>query len=282
MDKINIIKNYRNFNEKNEDYYIFSGLLNSLEPQELIKSFDCSFILRKLKRKVFVYKIIFDVKNGHSQEYEQFFRNLLNNISSLDSYHKKQASSQFLTDLYEYIPSDLQNELIDYLLFSNYINDRKRGYNLLAIYWRDSFKKILEKAFLEYLDFDALDIIIDKMSPKFLYKNYSTLNEFFPDEELEYDFELLKLRNKFLIKIFDFAKKSILPDLKQKDPISYIFIMKENKEKIDEDFAYNTFLNTRRNSLIRWYGQMGLWNAILKIKKAISNNSIQRLHSDAE
>jgi len=275
MDKINIIKNYGNFNEKNEDYYIFSGLLNCLGPQELIKSFDYSFNLGKLKRKVFIYKIIFDINNGHSQEYEQFFTNLSNNISSLDSYHKKQACSQFLTDLYEYIPSDLQNELTDYLLFSNYKNDRKRGYHLLAVYWRDSFKKILEKAFLEYLDFDAVEIIIDKMSPTYLYNNYSTLNEFFQDEELRWDFELLKLRNKFLIKIFDFAKKSIIPDLREKDPISYIFIMKESKEKIDEDFAYNTFLNTRRNSLITWYGQMGLWNAILKINKAIANNSIQ-------
>lgn len=273
MDKIKIFKNYGNFNRKDEDYYIFSGLLNCLEPKELIKSFDCRFILTKLKRKVIIYKIVSDINNGHLQKYLQFFRNLLKNISSLDSYHKQQACSQFLTDLYEYLPSDLKNKLIDYLLFSNYKNDRKRGYYLLSNYWRDSFKKILEKAFLEYLDFDAVRIIIDKMKPAYLYKNHSTLNEFFPDEELEIDFELLKLRNKFLIKIFDFAKSSIILHLKDKDPISYIFIMKEKKKKIDEDFAYNTFLNTRRNSLITWYGQMGLWNVILKIKKAISSNS---------
>lgn len=272
MDKISIIKNYKDFKEKNNDYYVFSGLLNCLTPQELIKSFDYGFNLAKLKRKLYIYKIASDIKNN-IQEYNNFFTNLLKNIRSLNSYHKKQACSQFLSELYEYFPLDLKNKLLEYLLFSTYTNDRIRGYNILFTYWTDSFKIILDKAFSKHSDLEALEIVIDKMPPLYLSSNYNTICDFFQDEDLQWDFDLLKLRNKFLIKIFSFLKKDIILNLRKKDPISYIFIMKENGKKVDEDFAYDTFLNTQRKSLITWYGQMGLWNTIMKINKYISGNS---------
>ena len=272
MNKIETIKNYGKIVEKDNNYFIFSGLLSCLDPQETLDAFNFNFDSGILKRKLFIYKITSDIKKGIQKLHINFFEKLLNTIYSLGTYHKKQACSQFLFDLFDYLSSSQQDQFIKYLLLSQYKNDRGRAYDLLSIHWNSEYKKILEKAFLEFSDFQAIDLLIEKMSPEFLFKNIDQIYPFFLDEYL--DFEELKLRNKLLIKVSKFVKDTLIRKLKGKDPISYIYIAKESNLKVDEKFAFELFCkHSYKKNLISWYGQMGLWDTILEIKNLLTNQS---------
>jgi len=270
MNKVETIKKYGKIIEKDTNYFIFSGLLNCLNPQETVEAFNFNFDFGISKRGLFIYKITSDIKKGIKKLHIDFFKKLLNTIYSLDTYHKKQACSQFLFELFNYMPFPQQDQLIKYLLLSQYKNDRKRAYDLLSIHWSSEYKKILEKVFLEFSDFQAVDLLIEKMSSKYLFKNIDQIYPFFLGEYL--DFEELKLRNKLLIKVSKFVKYTLIRKLKEKDPISYIFIAKESNLKVDEKFAFELFCkHSHKNNLISWYGQIGLWDTILKIKNFLTN-----------
>lgn len=272
MNRIKKIKEFGKIEEKNDDYFIFNGLLNCLSPQEILKAFDFDFISEILKRKLLVRKIISSIENSKKNLYIDFFEKILNNIPKLKTYHNKQACSQFLFDLYYYLSSPQQDRLIKYLLLSQYKNDRIRAYSLLGDCWDKKYESMLKKIFIKFYDFEALDLLIEKLDSKFLSKNIKNIYPLFSEEYLP--FEELKLRNKLLIKIYKSVKDTLIKELKEKDPISYIFIAKECGLKVDEAFAFELFKkNSYKKNLISWYGQIGLWDTILKIKEFLTTQS---------
>ncbi|HHT9105992.1 MAG TPA: hypothetical protein ACFYD7_08990 [Candidatus Wujingus californicus] len=267
MNKIDFIKNFGEITKRDENYYIFAGLINCLTPKEFFSVCDFSFKYGKLGKEIFINKNIADFNNEKTKRYEQFFRQMFNTLPSISNYHSNQACSYFLSSVYDTLSIPLQNEFLSYSLFSKYKNDRRRAYNIISSPWKSEYKEILEKNFFKFFDLEAAEIIIDNFPASFLNKNYTTLIKFFPEEYLKYDFSILKLRNKMLIKIFKYIENSIILKLKESDPVSYIYILKECDKKIDSDFAYKVFVQTKRKSLLLWYGQMGLWNVLIKIKE---------------
>lgn len=114
----------------------------------------------------------------------------------------------------------------------------------------------------KYQDPELVGLIIGKMPTEFLKNNFDILREYFDDESLEYDFFQKRIRNSLYIRAHDKASK-IIEKLKDTDPVSYIFIKKELKEKIDILWAikiYRKFSYSRY--LSRWYSEMGLWDNI--------------------
>jgi hypothetical protein len=134
---------------------------------------------------------------------------------------------------------------------------------LVDLFWQDKYKNLLMGLFNSFGD--GLNLMIDKFSPKFLFSKLDELLEYLGDD-LEFDFDSRILRNKLFIKIHKFIPEKI-DEIKNIDPISYIFIKKEIGEKIESEYAldvYKKFPRSRRYLPV-WYGEMKQQSVLKKI-----------------
>jgi len=250
-----------------DKYYLFKSLLYFLSQRETIGILDLDFKQDVFKIKLILEKIQSDLKLGILKEHRVFFGTLLKVISKLD-YHKNQKVAEFLFEISLFMEPKQQKELINYFLNSKYVNNYKRAFDFLLGKWDDSFSELLIQSWEKFENEDALEVIVKKLPEEYLDKILESLCPYFSEEEINNDFELKILRNLL------YARKSKtfsseIKKLKKDDPISYLYIKKELKEKVEKDFAiqvYNKYLRSRRY-LPKWYAEMGMWDVLSDIVK---------------
>ncbi|GAH04185.1 unnamed protein product, partial [marine sediment metagenome] len=192
----------------------------------------------------------------------------------LNSYFKKESASLILNALCPYISESNRNKLLCYFLKSNYRNNRKRAYIYILDNWSPKYQKIIERTWETYGDDEIINLLVAKMPKSFLLKNFKEISSNFEEKDLEYDFRLKILRNRFYARIFD-RIPSELKKLKDEDPISFIFIMKERGNKIEPSWAIEIYKKFPRSRFLsRWYAEMGLWKDILKKDQNFSFKNI--------
>jgi hypothetical protein len=166
-----------------------------------------------------------------------------------------------------------QLKMLDSFLKSKYVHVRRRGYTLLSKAWSPKVYKNVVFAWGKYNDYDLINIIINKMSPDELKTIYKSLIRYFKEEEYEgkLDFPLLLQRNRLYVKIISFISNEI-EKLKKRDPVSYVYIMKETNNAIAPDYLLQVYKNipSCRNYLPFWIGQMKMWDVLKKIDVSLT------------
>ena len=258
------ILNYPDISEKDSKYCLFIGIVAELRINEVIEICDFVFDEDILKRKIFIRNINYKTKFWSIHENGLLFDKLYNLLRNKPSYYKKESISLALNSICASLPKVKLNKLIKYFMKSGYINDRKRAYMCLKNHWLNNYEKDILKSWEYYHDDEALKLIINNMSTDVLRSNYDKLREAFSEENLEYNFLLKNLRNKLYAKIFNKNSKEI-NDLKTKDIISYLYIMRIQKESIDENWLYEFYkANKDKRYLSWWLADFDLWHKILE------------------
>jgi len=268
MTIIDFICNFPEIKEKDDKYYLFLGIVSGLTNQEVSNILDYCITQNIFKRRILVKKISVSAQTWKMSDNDVLFEKVYSLIESLDSYFKKESASLMLIGLCPYITKTNQNKLLRYFLYSSYINNRKRAYEFLQTNWSSEYQKNIEETWQTYGDEEIINLLVSKMPKKFLLKNFKNILDHFKEEYLECDFYLRILRNRFYVRI---AKSipSEINKLKEKEPISYISIIKECGRKIDLSWAMEIYKKNPRSRkyLPRWYADMDLWKDILKNKR---------------
>lgn len=265
ITRIDYIKDFDEIVNKDSNYFIFNGLLECLTPEEVCLVVE-SLIKKGInKRKLIAKKLNKDLKINNKECHEKLFKKLLKNIDSLSTYYQKEFVSLILVDLASYMKPILQEELVKYFLNSRYINNRKRAYWFISKNWDKKFSTLIVDSWKKYYDEKILYLLITKVDKKILFENFDSINEMFADAEDFFDTKVL--RNYFYVNIAEFIPK-IIESLKDKDPISYIFINKQIGNKIDIEYAKRIYKNNSQSQryLAYWYGQMGMWKLLQELK----------------
>ena len=272
MTVTNFIRSFLEIKEKNDKYYLFLGIFSGLSCQEILAVLDTCLTQDIFKRKILINKISVSAPTWKTNDNDDLFKKVYSLNRLLDSYFKKESASLILIDLCQYISKSNRNKLLHYLLYSNYKNNRKRAYGYLLTNWSPEYQEIIEKTWRNRNDEEIINLLISKMPKDFLLKNFKNISNHFEKDDLKYDFHLKVLRNRFYARV----SKDIpheLKKLKGKDPISYIFIMKECGKEIDPSWAIEIYKKfSRSRFLSRWYAEMGLWRDILKKDQNIFEN----------
>ncbi len=278
---------------KDDNYYIFKGLLLSLDAKEVCDIFDFKFKFGNLKEELILNKILFDLNiyadtsnrmhgpilrsvNLKNQKiYISLFKKLLNKIQKTTDYRKNQKLAKFLYRICPAMSNVWQKKLVDYFLSSSFRSNQNRALESLGLNWDDYFSKKVIAAWDNGGYFTALELIIKKIDKEYFGEELLKSIECYfeeigasEDDFFENSYEDRNLRNKFYSRFTDRYSKEIA-DLKINDPISYIFIQKDAKGIIDPDFAVKTYNeNSRaRMYLPRVYAEMGLSDVIDSIIK---------------
>jgi len=273
---------------KDDNYYIFKGLLLNLDATEVCSIFDFKFKFGSLKEDLILNKILLDLNiyadtsnrihgpilrsiNLKNQKiYISLFKKLLNKIKKTTDYRKNQKVAKFLYRICPAMPSVWQKKLVEYFLSSSFRSNQNRALEFLGLNWDGYFTKNVIAAWDNGGYFKALELIIKKVDKDYFSDGLlKSIDDYFEnmgsseDDFFENSYEDRNLRNKFYSRFTDRYFKEIL-DLKIKDPISYIFIQKDAKGSIDKDFAikiYNEHSRARMY-LPRVYAEMGMIDVI--------------------
>lgn len=264
MTTVDFIRRFPEIKEKDSGYYLFLGIISGFNSQETLNVLGTCLNQDIFKRKILLNKITISAPRWTKNNNDVLFEKAYSLLGSLNFYFKKESASMILIGLCPHISKLNQNKLLHYFLQSEYKNNRKRAYTYLLDNWSSRYQEIVEKTWRAYNDDEIINLIVAKMPGGFLLKNFKELSSHFKEEDLEYDFRLKILRNRFYARIFD-SIPSELKKLKNKDPISFIFVIKERGKKIDPPWAIEIYKKFPRSRFLsRWYAEMGLWKDILK------------------
>jgi len=262
-EAVNAINSFEIITSVNDKYYLFKSLLSFLNPIETIKIFD--FKYDNFKIKLISEKIIGDLRLTVLEEHFLLFDTLLDSSSKLD-YWRNQRVMELLFEVSHFMQPSQTKRLIIYCLTSKYIKNQKRAYSYLIENWDNSYSKPLIQSWKEFENENALELIIKKLPVEYLTIILRSLLPYFSDDDI--DFPLKVLRNVLyarLSKVFS----SEIKKLKKDDPISYIYVKKEMRRKVEKRYAigiYKQYPRSRRY-LPRWYSEMGMLNVLLMLKK---------------
>lgn len=268
MNTTDFIRSFPEIREKDDKYFLFLGIISGLDNTEIIEILNLCLDQDIFKRKILLNKIVSSVSSWSKNVNDNLFKKIFSSLGTLNSYFKKESASMMLSGLCPYISAINQKKLLHYFLQSNYKNNRKRAYAYLLDNWSLKYQIVVEKAWQVYNDEEIISLLVARIPRSFLLKNFKDISCHFEEEDLDYDFHLKVIRNKFYARIVEDIS-SELKQLKDKDPISFIFIMKECGRKIDPGWAmeiYRKFPRSRKY-LPRWYAEMKLWKEIIKIDR---------------
>lgn len=264
MNIVNVIRKFPEIKEKDGKYYLYLGIISGFDASKIFAIVGDCLEQDIFKRKILLSRIIAAVPQWTAESNDDLFNKIYNLKGSLSSYFKKESASLILMALFPYISKNNQNRLAKDLSQSKYKNNRKRIYNHFYKNWSSSCQKIIEKAWVDFKDEESIGLIVSKMPKEFLLKNFDEISSYFDEEELAYDFFRKILRNKFYARLYNEIPSEI-KKLKGTDPISFIAIKKERKEKLDISWAIEVYKQFPRSRfLARWYSEMDLWKDILK------------------
>lgn len=272
MNEIDFLHSFPEIKEKDNKYYLFLGIVSGLNGLETVEIIDSCLNQDIFKRKVLLSKILTSAASWPKSINDILFNKIFSSLGVLNSYFKKESASMILVSLCPYISAINQKKLLLFFLKSDYKNNRKRAYAYLLENWSQQYQGDVEEAWKAYDDEEIINLLINKMPREFLLEYFEKISSNFEEEDLDYDFHLKILRNRFYSRI---AKDipAELEKLKSKDPISFIFVMKECGKKIDPKWAVEIYrkLPQSRKYLPRWYAEMGLWEEILKGNQNLFN-----------
>lgn len=288
MSKNDLLEKISSITDKNDKYYFFKNVLMTLNAKDVCSIFDIKLKQDSFKKQLILDKTLKDlnvyldirtksyivsanVNLDNRKVYLSIYRKMLVLISKTSKYRKNQEYAKFLYRMCPAMPGTWQKKLIQYFLSSNFKSNQRRALEFLNRNWDGDFSNDILRLWMENYYELALKLIVWKMDDKFLSQDvFDSIVDYFresqDDDYFEYDYSLKILRNKFYSRFYKKSLKEI-SGLKEKDPISYIFIQKESGHKIDTKFAirmYNENMNARKY-LPRWYSEMGLFGVLASI-----------------
>ena len=257
------IRNIPPLSEKNLFYYLYRGYIAALTTSQLSELILADFNHTKLEHALLLYRLEEDVSSVCTKDHEILFERLLQRIKSIEPYLQKMRCAKFIEVLLPFVSNELQNSALDYFLKSDYRNDRRRAYKFFNNHELSGFENQLLKNWQELRDPEILPLFLQFPSSRIV-SVFDSIFEFYGEGSAWLDFADLVLRNRLIAQTTDITMEYV-DRLKESDPISYLFAMKEANRSVDSDFAIKIFGKEKKGFLLAWFGKMRLLDVLTKI-----------------
>ena len=179
---------------------------------------------------------------------------------------RKQSCAYTLKYLFEVLPAEIKERIVDKLLQSKLISIRRRGYKVISQNWLRKYVPLIEMTWNNHRDIECALLIIRFFDEIEIKKHVNELHQ-----ALLRDGRLL---SRLYIRI---GRENLeeLNNLARLDEISFVYVCTKLNISISEDQALAIFerhCNDKRLGLIIWcYGKMGLWSVLERIYDYLSN-----------
>lgn len=233
---------------------LYRAFVQALSPQEICDCYLHELDTPSLKRRYLGRQIIQDASSEFQSYHEHFVRQLFRQFDDL-KYPVRVSCAYLLGDMYGFMSSDLQDELIDLLLHSGYAPIRRRCYELLDRHWRPSFQSVAEESWHRKKESASARLAVKRLPPEFLVTNFDELHELIKPHEITQLYARASEKD-----------PRILERLKGSDDITYAYILQKCGQKVRGAEALamvdRNIDNDRLGLLVWCLGRMGLWNVL--------------------
>ena len=265
--------------EKDRLFAIYKGFIYCLDNLEaLILLIDEK--TTGLKSEAIIKKITYSAANSSDGQNTLLFRKAIVLMKDL-KWPRCQRVAKVLFGISPYINKKEKAKLVMCFLNSKYNSFRYYGYSVIE---RGNLKLNYKKTFLNvwhrHHDIWALELLVDVLKPEELFSIYGEAEELLADSE--FDFEILKLRNRFYSRIINFIPDR-LSELLLNEPVSYVFVMKYARKQIQKDLALEIYQKSNNSgSILTCYGELGQWDILIEIYKFIKKNAKKSISSQEQ
>ena len=263
-----IIQHLRNIpplEERGLYYQLYRGYVAALSTRELCTFIESHFTFTKLERKLLLDRLAKDVSHKCTKEHENLFTKLLDVADQQESYLQKMYYAKFIEALLPHVSKELQGMAVDFFLKSEYVYNRRRAYTFLETNDLNEFHKQLVKNWRELQDHEILPVFLKTFSSSRLTEIFDSIWEYYGESEW-LDYREMIVRNRLVAKTAQ-CTMVYMDCLRQSDPVSFIFAMKENGQPVDNDFALEVFYKERKGFLLAWFGEMHMDDVLAEIQK---------------
>ncbi|MCT8469343.1 hypothetical protein KZO85_12190 [Chromohalobacter canadensis] len=232
----------------------FCNCLNSEEATELLNRVVTE---KPAYRNAAVKKVCSDIEKDFLGCHEQLVEDLTLRFESAD-HRLRQSLGTVLSRLSEVAPSFIEQKIELFFLQSRYVGVRRRGYKIAAR--RDKLdEQAVLKAWHEHSDYEAAWLITKFFPVFFLIENIKDIEQHFTEG---WQFARLYLR-------IAEVQPNLLPRLKDRDPISYCYVLVKTGIEISDDEAFDIMESAsqdERFGLFVWsLGKAGKWDVLKNI-----------------
>ena len=178
----------------------------------------------------------------------------------MPSFPKRDSCAFVITCLYPHLTKGEQKSILDLFLSSKYTLVRERALKILRQNWDPKYTETIWNMWNKTASETCAKIIIEFFPLEFLKTNYRLILPSVPSW----------LQRKLLIKIMK-KNGAIIAQLKKDDPITYAYLLTKQGKKLSSSQAWKlaqAHYDSPNISLLLWcFGQMGLWNVLIKFEK---------------
>jgi len=264
MDIIKLVENLRR-NDENEFVYIalLKSILKIANSEQIDFLFNNIIFLSKKSYQLICSEYSSRLLLLDKSEQEKIVHSIPKKIDMQTKYFPKIRLAYSLLAFNENKIS-IPNDVLQYFINSSYYSIRKIGYLCLDKNHIDLFLENLIKNYDEFDD-DILHFLLDTKLTDQSENTLKTYLKYYMDQDY-LSFQERIDRNNILIKICDLETEQI-NNLKETDPISYVYIMKSIHKYIDTNYLYNMFYSfePRKTYLLGWFIELGNHEVIDKI-----------------
>lgn len=240
-----------------DTYGIEKAFCNCLNAEEAAELLNRVVTEKPAYRDAAVKKVCSDIENEFLVCHEQLVEDLTSQFKSAD-HRLRQSLGTVLSRLSEVAPSFIEQKIELFFLQSRYVGVRRRGYKIAAR--RDKLdEKAVLKAWHEHGDYEAAWLITKFFPVSFLVENIKDIEQHFTEG---WQFARLYLR-------IAEVQPNLLPRLKDRDPISYCYVLAKAGIEISDGEAFDIMESAsqdERFGLFVWsLGKAGKWDVLKTI-----------------
>lgn len=267
MDRLSYVQRYGGGSRGRFDKRIFKALVYCLPPEETCRLFVPELQAQSERREIVLGKIRDDMETEVRACHRDLIEALLARFLETTG-NQKQWTRMSLHRLCEVAGEEQQRRILLVFLKSAGRLARRNAYEILNRAACEEYYSEIVEAWSKYGDGECAAIMAKHFPDAFLVENASVLhNALFADNR---SLRALFLR---LAHIDDKAFALLLTS----DPVTYLYLCVKLKRPVNDKTAWNIYATYKkqrrqayddRTGLIIWcFGQMGLWDVILKVQR---------------
>jgi hypothetical protein len=249
---------YLNKNIDDMTRSIFKAMQNCLSSKDSCLLLRNDLLMDYKKGVYVVRKISCDIEENFAKLHTDLVNGFISILKDEDvEYKKRNRVAMILYDMYDILPINQQKKILRSLLSSKYKSVRNRGYKMIKKEYKPECKEVIKDNWENYDDEAAGEIIYKNFELEYVYSQFEKFKELFED------WQIRQIVAKLSVKY-----PEVLENLKDENPLDYLYVMAKSKQKVDESFAFKIFQETdwKSKSLVVWaLGEMKMWNSLQKI-----------------
>ncbi len=257
-DRATVVRSLAMQDSEEVDLAVLRGLIKCLTPGEVCEALDTGLRQASRHRRLLVERVAADARELLLPCHEQLARDLLRRFAVLP-YRKKQSCASIMDALYEWLPGELQREILSLFFTSRYRAMRKRGHKRLRQESDSRLRDSVCAGWETFRDEEAARAVIQFASTEAIEARFS---------ELESVVDGSWLQDRLYCRMAE-ADPAFLDLLRDRDGIAFAYACVKTSTPIPDHLAFRLheqYREDERLGLLVWcFGELRMWDVLVAL-----------------